>query len=134
MCNQFKIIMKEKLIPAPIDNENISEEYLEDKVFRDFYQARDHRNNGRHLVGRLYVDTYDKDGIYIDGYVDVKWNWGDNKVCVELIACPASEDFSSMSNDFAKYYTKLFKEVNFAIKAEQCENKIYVSFFCRDDK
>lgn len=130
----------ERLIPAPIDNKNLCEDGFEDEVFRDFYQASDHRKgtNKRHLIGALHVDSYETNGLYIDGFVDVKWQWGDNTICIELIACPASEDFLSMREDFAKHYTNVFKgwenpdNPYLVVKTFQKENKLYVSFFFKD--
>ena len=129
----------ERLIPAPIDDKNLLEDPFEDEVFGDFLQASDHRKetNKRHLIGSLHVDTYDTDGLYIDGFVDVKWQWGTNTICIELIACPASEDFFSMREDFARYYTNVFKgwenpdNPALVVKTTQEENKLYVSFFTK---
>jgi len=128
----------ERLIPAPIDNKNLCEDGFEDEVFSDFYQACDHRKgtDKRHLIGTLFVDNRD---FYIDAYVDVKWNWSDNIICIELIACPASEDFFSMREDFAKHYTNVFKgwenpdNPYLVVKTFQKENKLFVSFFFKDE-
>lgn len=125
---------KRNFIPAPIDNKNLLEDPFEDDVFRDFYQGSDHRkgNNKRHLIGTVSVDT---DAIYFDGFVEVKWNWGSNTICIELIACPASEDYFSMKDDFFKYYEGIFKEwecpdnEDLRIQFKREDNKLYVSFY-----
>lgn len=130
-----------RLIPAPIDNKNLSEDSFEDEVFQDFFQAEDHRKttNKRHLIGKVFVDTYDENGIYIDGYVDVKWEWGSNEIVLELLACPASEDFPSMCESFAKYYTNVFKEWEtsdndaLSIRTLKDGNKLFVGFFFVDE-
>ena len=59
------------LIPAPIDNKNLSEDSFEDEVFGDFYACKDHRDGSRsrHLFGTLNLDS---DDYYVDGFIEAE--------------------------------------------------------------
>lgn len=101
--------MATKLIPAPIDNKNLLEDPFEDDVFGNFYAARDHRDSSRsrHLIGNLKINT---DDLYIDAIIEVLWKYGNNTICIKMLACPPTEDFDEMLKDVRKYYEQIFKE------------------------
>ena len=121
------------IIPAPIDNKNLCEDAFEDDVFVDFYGASDHRKNGlRHLFGGVHIDTEET---YIDGYVEVLWNYGNHVIGIELKATPQTEDFAEMRKNLYSYYRKVFKEwenpanEGLVVKFSEIANKLYVSFY-----
>ena len=82
-------------IYAPIDNKNLTEDGLEDDVFRDFYWAPDHRTGSkrRHLIGSVKTENY-------DAMVDVKWFYGDHSIDIQVIAIQPSEDIDEVRSEF----------------------------------
>lgn len=128
--------MAEKLIPAPLDDKNVCDDFLRDDTFADFYQAEDSRNGATHLIGTKSVDT---DEFYFDGIIDVKWYESRNVIEIELLACPCREDFPSMCEDFFRYYEKTFKEMEVQeegyprIQTSRRRNTLMVGFYWVDD-
>lgn len=128
----------ERLIPAPIDNKNLLEDSFEDDVFDDFYAAKDHRDGShtRHLFGTLNIET---DDLYVDGLVEVKWNFGSHTIVISLVAVPPTEDFEQMRNDCYTYYENLFKswecEENeyLRVKFSRMYDNLFVKFFFVSD-
>lgn len=125
----------ERLIPASIDNKNIMEDSLLEDVFEGLYHAQDHFENGkRHLIGEISVFEEEDENIetFIEGIVDVKWQYGSNIIRLELLGAQEKEYFSSMADDFAKYYTRIFKEwgdTNVVVKTSQQGNRLYVALY-----
>ena len=97
-------------IYAPIDNKNLTEDGLEDDVFRDFYWAPDHRTGSkrRHLIGSVKTENY-------DAMVDVKWFYGDHSIDIQVIAIQPSEDIDEVRSEVFDHYEQTFK-------AWQCED------------
>ena len=91
-------------IYAPIDNKNLMEDPFEDDVFRDFYAAPEHRKGKRrHLIGHVKTENY-------DAFVDVKWNYGDASIDIQVIAIQSSEDYELVRDEVFDHYEKVFKE------------------------
>lgn len=127
--------MATKLVPAPIDNKNLLEDPFEDDVFGNFYAAYDHRDGSRsrHLIGNLKINT---DDLYIDAIIDVSWIYGENIICIKMLACPPTEDFDEMLKDVRKYYEQIFKgwenpdNENLKVKfVEGLRDRLGVGFF-----
>lgn len=117
---------------APFDDKNLCDDSLRDDVFGDCYQADDMRRGKSHLIG--YVSE-DSDEIYFDGIVDAQWRCDSNVLRIELLACPAQENFFSMREDFFKYYEQTFKAWEnpanecLVVETEREGNVLYVSFW-----
>ena len=96
--------MKQKLIPAPIDNKNLMEDPLEDEIFADFLDARDHHvSDQRHKVGFIRIPDE------AEAYVDVTWNYGSYRLYIRLLAAnPCMADFISTRDIIFKHYSDLF--------------------------
>ncbi len=118
------------LIPAPIDNKNLVEDAFDDDVFVDFYFANDHGKDGlRHLIGAVYINDLET---YVDGIVDVSWNYGNHVIGIELKAVPGNEDIVQMRKELFAHYAKVFKEwenEGLVVKFSEIANKLYVSFY-----
>lgn len=101
-----------KKIYAPIDNKNLMEDAFEDDVFRDFYPAPEHRAyKRRHLVGLKQVK--DEYGHYTgeDGYVDVKWNYGDHSIDIQVLAAsPHGGDYETVRDAIFTAYEQEFRQ------------------------
>lgn len=92
-----------KLIGAPIDNKNLMEDSFEDEVFADFYWARGHRDwKARHLVGKVKTDNY-------EALVDVKWNFGENSIAIQVLAVERGDDFGDVEREVLDHYEQVFK-------------------------
>ena len=128
-------------IAAPFDGKNLIDDSLRDEVFQNCYWAADMKGGRSHMIGRVDVDSYDKDGIYLDAIVDAQWSASSNTIRIELLACPCQEDFCSMRHDFFRYYEGIFREWETGLKDNCIEpdtaevefkregNVLYVSFW-----
>ncbi len=128
-------------IAAPFDGKNLIDDDLRDVVFQNCYWAADMKGGRSHMIGHVDVDSYDKDGIYLDAIVDAQWSDSSNTIRIELLACPCQEDFFSMRDDFFRHYEGIFREWEQGLKDNCIEpdsaevdfkregNVLYVSFY-----
>ena len=128
-------------IPAPFDGKNLIDDSLRDEVFQGCYECDDMKGRKSHMLGRVFVDTYDKDGMFLDAIVDAQWSESSNTIRIELKACPTTTDFFSMRADFFRYYEGIFREWETGLKDNCIEpdtaevefkrdgNVLYVSFW-----
>ena len=130
--------MEKNLVEAPIDNKNLCEDPFEDDVFRDFYEARDHRERkNRHLVGFVQVrDERIPSCINAEGYVDVSWGYGDNTVTIKLLAAnTCCDEFEETKRIIFEYYTKIFSgwmnddNENLVVRFGSENDSLYVHFY-----
>ena len=127
-------------IKAPFDSKNLLDDSLRDDVFQGCYQCADMKGRKSHMTGPESVSGYGKDDLYLDCIVDAQWSSNSNTIRIELLACPCQEDFSSMREDFFKYYEQVFKEWecpenrDLRVEFSRENNVLYVSFFfeCED--
>lgn len=128
-------------IPAPFDGKNLCDDSLRNDVFRDCYEGPDMKGGQSHMIGYVNVDEYEENGLYLDAIVDARWSDASNTIRIELLACPCQTEFSSMRDDFFRYYERLFKEWEQGLKDncvepdtacvefERKDNVLYVSFW-----
>ena len=125
-----------KLMPAVFDNKDLLEDYLEDDIFGDFSWAKDHNKRGkRHLIGQVSVHNEKYD---IESTIEVKWNWGENTIYIQQIACSRYENFDDQNEQLFDYYTELFQPKNNPVNGvddlvvkthTDSDGKIMVSFY-----
>jgi len=131
----------EKKVPALFDGKDLIDDDLLDVVFQNCYLAADMKGGRSHIIGHVEVDSYDKDGIYLDAIVDAQWSASSNTIRIELLACPCAEDFHSMRHDFFRHFECVFREWEEGLKQNCIEpdsaevefkregNVLYVSFW-----
>lgn len=95
-----------KLISAPLDGKNISDDSLREEVFNGCYEARDSVGLHSHMVGHILID---EDDIYLDGIVEARWQSNWNVIQITLLACPSQADFAAMGDSFIKHFERVFK-------------------------
>lgn len=134
---------KKVKMPAPLDDKNLCDDSLRDDVFEGCYWCDDSKNGKSHVLCHIEEDY---DDIYFDGIVDAQWSSKSNTIRVELKACPCTDDFYSMREDFFKHYERLFKgweddvkenhrdDDGFLVEFEREDNVLYVSFWWLDNE
>lgn len=130
-------------IIAPIDNKNLMEDAFEDDVFQDFTVAYDHRNGSkRHLIG--IVTHVDEDGTSYNesGIVDVRWTYGDNKIFINVLSVPGTEDYETIRVLIFDDYKRLFlswqnDDTYLIVECKETRNTpdtLVVSFYFKDEE
>lgn len=125
--------MEKNLVKAPLDEKNLSADWLRDDVFcNNFMTMRDHgERRSNHLVGKCEVyDEHNKKCIDYCGYVEVTWYNNDNFISIKVIGVDASEDWVTTRDAIFEHYKKIFK----SLEDIESLNDIVVNFNTLEDE
>ncbi len=105
------------------------EDGFEDDVFADFSWTPDcHYGGTRHYIGK-----------YRDAFLDVKWCFGDSKICIKLIGYNPCVMIEEVIDDTFSHYEKVFKKWEnkendgLVVKTSRKGLELYVSFWFETD-
>lgn len=98
-----------KKIEAPIDNKNVTEDFIYFDIFGDNYiETPANKNNTRNILG-----------YFNNNLLEARWTFGFNRICFAFVSTNENNvDYMTELPKFKEYFEKMFTENNEDINLE----------------